>query len=220
MIRIGIYSKDLNIKKEIKKLIIQYFDDLNLNHEINYIRTRMKALNNLIEGYIAYDIVIICDSDKITYIKKNTVNNKVNYKYQIVGWLNFPLDKVSIGEIIYSMDDYSYYSGIFGLKTKKTIRVIMYKDIEFCQRVDRKTLIYLSSKEIEETSESLKSIKSKLPEDYFVDCLKGYIINLYNVKKIDRTNNVFVMNSGFTIHISKNKYLEVVRLYIKIMFGI
>ena len=45
------------------------------------------------------------------------------------------------------------------------------------------------------SKESIKIFKTKLPEIYFTDCVKGYIIYLYNVKKIDRVNHQLVMKS-------------------------
>ncbi len=56
--------------------------------------------------------------------------------------------------------------------------------------------------------------------DFFVVCNKGYIINFYNVKKIDRVNHEFVMYSGHKIPISYKKYTDIVGLYIKVMFGL
>jgi len=86
--------------------------------------------------------------------------------------------------------------------------------------MNNKTVIFLKDNETEEINESIKVFKTKLPEIYFADCVKGYIINIYNVKKIDRVNKKLVMKSGNKITVSRYKFTDIIRLYIMVMFGI
>jgi len=74
MIKIGVYSKYSNQKKEIERSLKQYFNDLNIESEICCIRTKMRALNNLADIYAEYNIVLLCEDNKITYVKRNLVN--------------------------------------------------------------------------------------------------------------------------------------------------
>jgi len=220
MIKIGVYSKDSNQKKEIKRSLKQYFNDLNIEVEICCIRTKMRALNNLAVMYAEYNIVLLCEDNKITYVKRNLVNYMKNYCSQTVGWTDIPLSNDKIDEIIINEDHHNFPYGVYSLNTRKTVRAISYSDIEYCQWMNSKTVIFLKDNEIEEINESIKVFKTKLPEIYFADCVKGYIINLYNVKKIDRVNHQIVMKSDKKISISRYKFSDIIRLYIMVMFGI
>jgi len=220
MIKIGVYSKDSNQKKEIKKLLKQYFNDLNIAAEIGCIRTKMRALENLADIYAEYNIVLLCEENTITYVKRNLVNHMKNYSSQTVGWTDIPLINDKIDEIIINEDYHNCPHGVYGMNTRKTVRAISYSDIEFCQWMNGKTVIFLKDNETEEIKESIKIFKTKLPKIYFADCVKGYIINLYNVKKIDRVNHQLVMKSGNKISVSRYKISDIIRLYIMVMFGI
>jgi DNA-binding LytR/AlgR family response regulator len=77
----------------------------------------------------------------------------------------------------------------------------------------------LKGGETEEVNKSITKLKVELPEDYFAECTKGYIVNFYNVKKIDRVNHNLVMYSGYKIPISPRRYTDIVRKFMEVMFG-
>lgn len=220
MIKIGIYSNDLTQKKDIKKSMTQYFEDLNIESEISYIKTKSIVLKNITAKFMEFNILIINDGDKIIYIKRNNNSIVKKYDYQTIGWFDSPLNNEKIDEIIFREDNRNCPQGLYNLNTKKIIRAIDYEDIEYFQIINRKTIIYLTDNEVEDTNESFKSIKDKLSEEFFVDCVKGYIVNFYNIKKIDRVNHILIMKSGHKITIGKNNFKYIVRLYFRIIFGI
>ncbi len=220
MIKVGIYSLDSKQKKEIKNLIKQYFDDLDIESEISYIRNKNIALENLVEKYAYYNILLLCNEGKITYVKRNVWNLAKDYISQTIGWMDLPLSHEKIDNIIINEDYHNCPNKIFALNTKKTVRAISHGEIEYCKRNNRNTDIFLKDNETEEICGSLKSLKKQIPEDYFTVCLYGYIVNLYNIKKIDRTNRQIIMNSGHIIPITKSKSKSFVRLFIKVIFGI
>lgn len=220
MVKIGIYCGDTVKKKEIKSVLNQYFDDLQIKAEITILRTKTSVLKNIAAGYIDYNILMLCEEDRVTYFKKNIVNHFKSFSDITVGWLSMPLSMDKIEKIIFNEDYHSCPNGVYKLITNKTIRAIPYGDINFFRWNGSETVIYLKDYETEEVKQSIKKLKTELPEKYFAECVKGYIINLYNVKKIDKTNHEFVMYSGHKISISPRKYSEMVRLYIEVMFGI
>lgn len=220
MVKIGVYSKDSNQKKEIKRSLKQYFNDLNIESKICNIRTKMCALKNLADAYTDLNIVLLCEDNKITYVKRNLVNYMENYSSRTVGWTDVPLNNDKIDEIIINEDYHNCPHGVYGMNTRKTVRAISYRDIEYCQWMNGKTVIFLKDNETEEINKSIKAFKTKLPEIYFADCVKGYIINLYNVKRIDRVTNRLIMKSGNKVTVSRYIFSEIIRLYIRVMFGI
>ena len=64
-------------------------------------------------------------------------------------------------------------------------------------------LVFLANNETEKIKASTKKIKEELSEDYFVNNSRGYLVNLFNVKKIDRVNNEIIFKSGSRIPISR-----------------
>lgn len=102
MIKIGIYSRSSEQKKDIKKSMKEYFDNLKIESEVRVIRAKFSALKNLAERYAQYNIVLICEENKITYIKRNVVSHLKNYCSQIVGWTDLPLSTEKIDEIIFN----------------------------------------------------------------------------------------------------------------------
>jgi DNA-binding LytR/AlgR family response regulator len=220
MIKIGIYSNDSNQKKQIKASLKKYFNDLKMESDIRCITTKKNVLKNFTDRYSEYKIVLFCEENRINYIKRNLVNHLENFSSQTVGWTDLPLNTEKINEIIFNEDYHNCPRGVYVINTKTTVRAVSYGDIEYCQWINDKTVIFLKNNETEEITDSIKDLKKELPEDYFADCLKGYIINLYNVKKIDRSNHQLIMNSGSRISINQRKYSNLVRLFIRLMFGI
>jgi LytTr DNA-binding domain-containing protein len=220
MIKIGIYSNNSTQKKDIKKLMTKYFNDLNIKAEIEYIRTKSIALKHISAKFISLNIVLICDGDIITYIKKSSVGIANNLSYMAIGWIGYPLSNENIDAIIFNECNYNCPLGMYQLNTRKVARTISYQDVEYFQWTNKKTIINLVDSEVEETNESIKSIKGKLVEEFFVDCVKGHIINFYNIKKIDRINYILIMKSGNKIKIGRNNCSHIIRLYFKIIFGI
>ena len=220
MFKIGIYCKNEVQKKEIKKCLKQYFEELQIEIQINIIRSKTAFLKNISGRYMLYNIVLCCEEDRITYFKSNMVNHVKNQGFIILGWMNMPIYTENIDQMIFNEEYYLCPLGIYKIITKNTIMAVALGDIEYCQWNGNKTIMFLKSNETEEIGKSIKILKSELPMDFFVVCNKGYIINFYNVKKIDRVNHEFVMYSGHKIPISYKKYTDIVGLYIKVMFGL
>lgn len=220
MIKIGIFCKDKVQRKKIKNLINQYFLSLQIEAEIINIRTKVAALKDMATRYNDHNIIIICGEGSATYFRKNNENHLKSYSNITIGWLSMPIDSEKIENIIFNEDYHKSPNKVYKLKTNKTIRAIPYCDISFFRRSGDKTTIYLIDNETEEQSISIPKIKEELFENYFAECINGHLINLYNVRKIDKVNHELVMRSGHRIPISDRKYKEMVSLYIKVMFGI
>jgi len=219
MIKISIYSSDLNQRKDIGKLLEQYFKDLNIEFEINYIRTKSLVLDIITAEFMSCNIMIICNGDEISYIKKNGYLFR-KIRQQNIGHVEGPLDYKKIDEIMTTEEYNACPLGIYKLSTKNVLRTIDYEDIEYFKWVENKTTVYLKGNETENISESIKSIKKKLPDDFFVDCINGHILNFYNIKRIDKVNNSVIMRSGNKIYFDKRKMKSIIRWYFKIMFNL
>ena len=221
MIKIGVYCQDPTHKKEIVNLLKQYFEDLKMEVNLISLRAKVTVLKNITKSFDDYNFVLFCEDDKIIYYKKNLMDHYKNLSNITIGWLNMPLSIDKIDGIILNNEDYhDCPRGIYMLENSKTIRPLLYGDISFCRWNGHKSMIYLKGDETEEVNKSIKKLKKEMPEIYFAESGKGYIINLYNVNKIDKTKHQFVMCTGQRIPISSKKFNSMVSLYIHVMFGI
>jgi len=166
MIRIGIYCKDSQHKREIKESLKQYFSEIKIELETSNIRAKTALLKNLTERYMIYNIVLSCEDDRISYIKRNVIDHIKNYSNMTVGWLSMPLSDDRIDEIIFNDDFHGCPRGIYKLATRKTVRAITHGDIEFCRWNQDKTVIFLKGDETEEVEKSAIVLMLKL---YFLN---------------------------------------------------
>lgn len=219
MINIGIYA-DLIERNNIKASIKKYLKDTNLEANVNYIRTLDELLHDFFQLNNKYNIVMTCTEDKLMFIKINSVNYGKNVKKLTSGILEFPLSSEGIDEMMLADNGHNCPHGIYEINSKKTFRLVPHEDIEYFYRSKGKTMVFMRNNETEEIFQTKKAIKKGLAEDYFVDCAKGYIVNIFNIKKIDKTNQVITLQSGNKIPISRKKFQHTFRILIKAKCGI
>lgn len=219
MISIGIYSAPVE-RNNIKESITNYLNDNNIKYSISTITTTDELFHDFFQQNSKYNIIITYKENKLMYIKINSINYGKNVKQLTSGLLEFPLNNERLDEMMIADNGYNCPYGIFKVNTNKTFRLVPHEDIEYFYSSKGKTKIFLKNDETEEIKKSKKAIKKELTENYFVDCAKGYMVNLYNIKKIDKTNSIILMQSGDTIPINRKKFQHVFREYIKTMCGV
>jgi len=218
MIKIGIYAESID-RKKIKKSITQYLNNTNVEAEINYTRTKDEVLS-ISNPDGNYNIMIICEGNKIKYIKKNSVNYGKKVVQLTSGVFEGALNNEILDEIILSTIGYGCPQGIYKINSKKMFRLIPHEDIEYFHCSKEESIVFLANNETEKIKASTKKIKEELSEDYFVNSSRGYLVNLFNVKKIDRVNNEIIFKSGSRIPISRKNFQNTIRTLIKTIYGI
>lgn len=217
MIKIGIYAESID-KKKIKKSITQYLNKISIESDINYMKTKDEVLS-ISNPASKYNIMIICENNEIKYIKKNSVNYKKKVVQLTSGVLDSALSDEILDEIILSANGYGCPHGIYKINDRKTFRLIPHEDIEYFHCSKEESMVFLTNNETEKIFHSAKSIKEELSEDYFINSSKGYLVNLFNVKKIDRVNNEIIFKSGRKIPISRKNFQNTIRMLIKAIYG-
>lgn len=82
----------------------------------------------------------------------------------------------------------------FIIKTNEGIHIIVYKDILYCKGEGSYTYFYLSDNREILASKPLKEYEDLLPSDEFVRCHQSYIVNINELIKIDRDDNLILKN--------------------------
>ena len=217
MITIGIYADSI-ARKVISIAVVQYLTENHIEGKVSYLRKSHEILN-IFDQICKYNIIIINKNNELTYIKRNS-SHYVKKSLQITsGLLVSPLNSENLGEIILSENSYNCPHGFYKIDTNKTMRLVPYKSIEYFHWSEGKSILYLTNNETEDISNSVKSIKTELSEDYFVECARGYIVNLYNVKKIDKIKQEITLKSENKIPISRKRFQHTFSMLIKAMYG-
>nr|WP_312576134.1 LytTR family DNA-binding domain-containing protein [Sedimentibacter sp.] len=222
MIKIGIYNRRTDKKIKISDFVHKYFEDKKIDAKVSIIKTKLNILSEMLGLKSKYKIILLCENDLVICVKKYVIlpNEKGTAVY--VKKYKFPLCEEDMDDIVSSSisQDMECPYGIYQLSTDKVIAPIKFNDISYFQWEDNKTMLYLKNGEIYEIKESIKSIKKSLPQDFFFDGLKGYLINLYNVKLIDLFGHYYVMQSGGKITIPKNVSKKTERQFVRILFDL
>lgn len=217
MFNIGIYANSTE-RKEIKKTISQCLDEINVVAQISYIRNKSEILN-IFNFDHKYNIIIVVEKSNLMYIKKSYTNYGKKVVNITSGFLEKPINNQTLEEILFSSNEYLCPHSIFEINNKKTFRLIPHEDIEYFHWSDGKTVVYLTNNETEEIPQTTKKIKEFLSEDYFAECTKGYLVNLFNLKKINKVNHEIILKSGAIIPISRKNFNNILLMIIKSVFG-
>ncbi len=218
MLNIGIYAAPAE-RKKIKSSVNQYLTEINVKAHISYVTSRNDILK-ILDFTPKYNIIIIREEKGLTYLKKISVNyGKKNMKLTY-GSIEEPLNSKKLDEIIFSSDGYFCPYGIYQINNNKSFRLVLHEDIEYFHWNGKKTILHLVNNETEEIPETIKKIKESIMETYFVECTKGHIINLFNIKKIDKVNNEIILKSGATIPVSRKNFNHVILMLIKAVYGL
>ncbi|OEH85524.1 hypothetical protein BHU72_04420 [Desulfuribacillus stibiiarsenatis] len=95
------------------------------------------------------------------------------------------------------------------LKSEKSIFMIPYQDIICIERIGRKSEVWTKERKID-TVENFTELMSNLPNRFF-QTHRSFIVNLdylYKITKSGDTNIGYLKHIDKTIHISKNKIME------------
>ncbi|MBP1925637.1 DNA-binding LytR/AlgR family response regulator [Sedimentibacter acidaminivorans] len=217
MITIGIYADSID-RKKISIAVIQFLKENQIEGKVSYIRKSHEILN-VFDQHCKYNIIIISKNNELTYIKRNSSHYVKKSLQLTTGLLVSPLNSENLGEIIISENNYNCPHGFYKIDTNKTMRLVPYKDIEYFHWSEGKSILYLTNNETEDISNTVKRIKTELSEDYFVECARGYIVNLYNVKKIDKINQEITLKSENKIPINRKKFQHTFKMLIKDIYG-
>lgn len=219
MINIGILA-NAEERNKIEPQIINYLEEIKVKYNIDYIKNYKLLFKKFFSRENKYNIIIILGNDELTYMKRTSMDYDKNIAETTSGILVLPLDNEKLEEIILSSNNLVCPNGVYIITNRKTTRLVPYVDIEYFCSANNKITLFLRNGETEEIFQSNKMIKKQLTEDYFVTCAKGYIVNLFSIKKINKVNEEILLKSGNIIPISRKKFQHVLKIYIKIMSGI
>lgn len=223
--KIAILDDDKNELKEILKYTYDYFQII---HQSIYIDT-FNAPNELLQSDIKkYDFLIldVLLGDVITGINLATEIRKVDKDIQIIFCSNskdYSIEAYDVRAYTYILkpiDRYEYYRKLDNLMKELKVNFIEIEDCEhfkhsvniihinYIEVVKKKTLIHLFNMQIIKTSKPLQYWENMLSAAYFTKGYKGILVNVRNIKEIDK--DIALMKNCEKICLSR-KYTKSVK---------
>lgn len=93
----------------------------------------------------------------------------------------------------------------FGIKAKNIIRFVQFSEMCYFKKTGNLTLAKLTDNSTIQSTESLNSIDSRLPDEYFFRCNRTYIINELHIKEHDELYRFVNMIDNEHISVSESR---------------
>lgn len=211
-----------NIKErnEIEPTLSAYFTEKNKSFEIHHVGSATKFLNDYFFQK-DFQLLLICKNNSLSYILKTYHNFDKNYMHIVSGVLELPLNPDSIDKELYDSFENTYCCpyGIYNVNNRTTYRRVLHEDIEYIQRVKGKSIIYLINGETEEINKSINKISKEINERYFLKSYKGYLVNIFNINKVNKDTNSIELKSGTKLPLTKRNFQQFLKAYLFSMQG-
>ena len=214
MLRIALHS-NIQERKEIEPVLTAYLTEKKIAFEIYHVDSVPEFLSYYFSRK-EFKLLLICENKELSYIIKIYHNFDKNYMHTISGILELPLTPDSIEKKLFNNIENTYICpyGVYNVSTRAVCRKILHEDIEFIKRIKNKSVIYLRNGDTEETNKSVNKIKKELNERYFIICRKGYMVNIFNINKVNKDTHIIELKSGTKIPLTKRNFQVFLKEYI------
>lgn len=138
-----------------------------------------------------------------------------SFIYRPSAFFIYPVNYERLKMILqYAIKEQSCGNQYFNIRNKDRITRFPFKNIDYFKSTQRNVILYASESNYSQVfAGKLDEAYSALPHDNFIRCHQSFIVNLDNVKVLDKTNKQFIMFSGRTADISKRNYQDVVEYF-------
>lgn len=201
--------------KEIEPVLSEYLTNKNIAFEIYHVGSATKFLSDYLYQK-DFQLLLVCKNSSLSYMLKTYYNFDKSYMHMVSGILELPLNFDSIDKELFNNIESTYCCpyGIYNVSNRKVFRKILHEDIEYIQRLNDKSVIFLRDGETEEINKSINKIKTELNEKYFIKCCKGYIVNIFNIEKVNKDTHTIELKSGIKIPLTRKNFQEFLKSYI------
>ncbi len=183
MLKIALYGR-LKDQKIIRDALTSPLMENNISFEFH------DASNSpeFIKSYLFdndFKLFIACIDNMTSYIIRSY--SDANDSHLIFGSMSFPPTPDEIKEKLLKNHDLSGTCphGEYIIKTKLKIR---HEDIEYINAENGKTIIHLKNGDTETVSKRMSNVANELNGKHFVRCSNGYMVNVFNVRKIHKVS--------------------------------
>ncbi len=235
MIRIVFYEESRQREEKIVQEFSRIFNLLQLSYELHIILHREQLLTMIEKDPFRYDIVCLT-LDHMEFTEKVLMSLREHnqltelilmngtlegfsrlMRYKPSEWLT--VEEFLAGKLLPGM---RYRCSLllrsrnqsFVIRTKTNIVRIPYKRINYFESVQRQVIVHgIDSGNTYAFLAKLDDVSLTLPKNIFCRCHKSLIINLNNVRTLDKSMKQFILNNGDEVDISKAHYKDVIDIF-------
>jgi len=188
MIKIALYG-DTAVLKIVEDILSSTFEKNNISFEIYTTSKSLVFMRSYLPNH-DFKIYIVCRGEKTSYILRSY--KKEQASDLIFGKISFPPTSDEINENLLRNHELSKVCPYreYILKSKNIQRKILHEDIEYIEAEGHKTIFHLKNGDTETTSQNMGLILYRLNAKYFVKCSRKYVVNIFNIHKIRKTDGV------------------------------
>lgn len=233
MIKFLLYEPDKAKAEHIRTTIKALFLHIKSSYELTTFFTAEDAKKRIVKDPLEYDIIFVnIDEfqDALTLLKIiRTHNIKTSLiflgdSYHTLcrlmifrpsSFIPHMLDKNELAGTIYQLyQEQKQQQRCFLIKNRDEIERIPYEQIEFFESSNRKVYLHTrKDSKVYEFNAKIDDVIKAINVCGFIRCHQSCLVNLDNVRKIDKVNRCFTTFSGKTVDISKRSLSEVVSLF-------
>lgn len=217
--RIAILDDCLDELKYIQKFTYDYFDLINRPVNIDTFQDPITFLNINFEKYdfLVLDILLKNSSNGIelaSEIRKIDKNIKIIFCSNSKDFSIDAFDVKAYSYILKPIDKFEYFRKLDNLMKELKFNYIKFQDYEhfmhnicisdicYIEVFNKKTTVHLLNKKTIKVAKSLYYWENLLSDSYFSICHKSILVNLRNIKNIEK--NIINLNNEEIIYISRN----------------
>lgn len=174
-------------------LDIDYLQDLKQIYNSFRIHNMHAAIVFISESYKLLDAAMLMRPT--AYMKKPISPTKYKSRIQFV------------------LNEHMALDGFFSFKQKQRLERIPCSEIEYFESSQRNVTVYLRGSRQYTFPAKLDDIEDKVPAISFVRCHQSYLVNMENVRQLDKVNKQFHMVSGSDVDISRRSISQVSEVF-------
>ncbi len=235
MIKIAVYEGNRNTEEKLAQEIRRVLNELEISYELHIILNPEQLLPMIKKDPFRFDFFCLnldyfeMISKALAYLREFNqlaevilMNGTMEafrkvIRYKPSDWLT--TEEILNGRLLNTMQ-YRYSvlkkskNQCFYIKTKTRIIKIPYKSINYFESIQRQVVLHgPDDNSTYAFLAKLDEVDITLPKDIFCRCHKSMIINLHNVKILDKSMKQFILNNGEEVDISKGHYKDSIDAY-------
>jgi DNA-binding LytR/AlgR family response regulator len=217
----------------LRTLIRAAFLQAKFNYNLLTYDQSAEALKTLSKNEHRYDIVLL-NIDDMETAKKISANVRArNPKTAVIflggdyiklcnllifrpsAYIPFPVDKQYAARIVCALHrEQRANNRCFPIRNRDETERIPYEQIDYFESSNRKVYLHINSgAKIYEFNAKMDDVVSAVAAPGFIRCHQSYLVNLNNVRKVDKVGRAFIFFSGKSVDIAKRSVSEAVKLF-------
>ncbi len=206
MLKILLYG-NAEERKILEEALQKPLKENKISFDIHYLSNPRQLMKNYLFNS-SYRLIVVCMDGSTAYVIKG---DNMPASHIVTGTMSFPPSTEEIDErLMRNPELASFYSpGEYTLTQQDSTRKIPYEEIDYLQKDNKKTIMFLTNGDKEIISKNISKVITEIDRKYFAKCCSGVIVNTRNIYKIHRsgkTGRIIEFKSGSKVVMAEGYY--------------